>query len=154
MRLNSVALLVPLRSVQFSSWFLFVCLLSSPTFLEHLCTCVTLDARGCLAWTSLGIIFLRSLHSKFMVSRRLNSVALLVPLVRSVQFSSVQFSSGGSSTDDSSAIGAIGSVVEVEVVSAPDATRAVQFDVHTCRTGVPAPCTSQYCSTSCRPPSS
>ena len=27
---------------------------------------VTLDARGCLAWTSLGIIlFLRSLYSKF-----------------------------------------------------------------------------------------
>ena len=45
-RLNSVALLVPLRSVQFSS--------------------VALDARGCLAWTSLGIIlFLRSLYSKF-----------------------------------------------------------------------------------------
>ena len=32
-----------------------------PPFLEHLCTCVTLDARGHLAWTSLGIIlFLRS----------------------------------------------------------------------------------------------
>ena len=40
------ASLDPLRSVQFSS--------------------VTLDARGCLAWTSLGIIsFLRSLYSKF-----------------------------------------------------------------------------------------
>ena len=34
--------------------------------LEHLCICYA-DARGCLAWTSLGIIlFLRSLYSKFM----------------------------------------------------------------------------------------
>ena len=48
------------------SQFLFVRSLSSPTFLEHPCTCVTLDARGHLAWTSLGIIsFLRSLRSKF-----------------------------------------------------------------------------------------
>ena len=59
---NNVALLVPPRSVQFSS-------LSSPTFLEHRCTCVTLDARGCLAWNSLGIIlFLRSLYSKFTIA--------------------------------------------------------------------------------------
>ena len=51
-----------LSLVVFVSLFTITC---SPTFLEHLCI-VTLDARGCLAWTSLGIIlFLRSLYSKF-----------------------------------------------------------------------------------------
>ena len=66
--------LAPLRSVQFSSvqfssvqfssvQFSSVQFSYSPTFLEHLCTCVRhschgyADARGYLAWTLLGIIF-------------------------------------------------------------------------------------------------
>ena len=48
------------------SLVVFVCLLSYlvPPFWS-IYVFVTLDARGCLAWTSLGIIlFLRSLYSK------------------------------------------------------------------------------------------
>ena len=49
-------------SVQFSSEFVYYLV---PPFWS-IFVFVTLDARGCLAWTSLGIIlFLRSLYSKF-----------------------------------------------------------------------------------------
>ena len=62
-------------SVQFGSIYVFV----------------TLDARGCLAWTSLGmILFLRSLYSKFSLAW--TSWVLLYFFDHYVQ-SSVQFSS-------------------------------------------------------------
>ena len=44
------------------SLVVFVCLfIIYPTFLEHLCTCVALDARGYLAWTSFGYYFISSI---------------------------------------------------------------------------------------------
>ena len=50
-----------LSLVVFVSLFISTC---SPTFLEHLCICYA-DARGCLAWASLGIIlFLRIIMFK------------------------------------------------------------------------------------------
>ena len=66
---------VQFSSVQFS--FLFVCSLSSPTFLEHLCTdlCyLTLDARGHLAWTSLGIFISSIITFKVQFSSKFSSV--------------------------------------------------------------------------------
>ena len=64
-------------SVQFEHRFLkvqFSTVYLVPPFLEHLCTCVTLDARVCLAWTLLGIIsFLRSLYSKYIQSSLIRS---------------------------------------------------------------------------------
>ena len=58
----------PLRSVQFSSvHFQFIFLRSLYSKFSSVLV-VTLDARGYLAWTSLGIIlFLRSLYSKFLL---------------------------------------------------------------------------------------
>ena len=56
-------MLVLLRSVQLSSGCP-----SSPISLEHLCTCVTPDARGYLAWILLGITLFPSIIFKVQVA--------------------------------------------------------------------------------------